>query len=77
MTSMEAAIIQLYNGAGEVKRLLGPNQPPNTPMNRRPWYRSCWEFSENNAPGDRWDFAANQNNYVHRIVQEFTANPNR
>lgn len=77
MTSMEAAIIQLYNGAAVVEQLLGPNQPATTPLRLRPYYRSCWSFSPNNAPGTRWDFSANRNGYVHQIVQEFIANPNQ
>lgn len=61
LTALEAASIQLYNGAAVVRKF------GNT------YYLSCWAFDENASSGQRWSFRGNPNNptYVAIVVKEY------
>ena len=68
LTALDAASIQLYNGAAVQRSLLQPDGV------HRSVYNSCWEFNENAPSGSRWTFVENMNNYVLRIIQEYELN---
>ena len=61
LTAVEAATIQMYNGAGVVRSL---KSPFGTMSN----YRSCWAFDETAPSGQRWAFVPNKNDYVRKVV---------
>ena len=67
LSALDAAAIQLFNGAS-VRKLLPIGNGSND------WFRSCWEFHPNNAAGNRWEFVPNRNNYVRSIVLEHESN---
>ncbi len=61
LTALEAATIQLYNGASQVRSL-------DDGVGGQAVYRSCWEFDENAPAGQRWVFVANPNDYVKSVI---------
>ncbi len=61
LAALDAAVIQMYNGAAVVRKL-------KTPFGTYTYYRSCWEFDENAAKGSRWRFKINNHDYVHKVV---------
>jgi len=82
LTALEAAAIQLYNGAGVRRRLyeegknanefgdindLSPEQKSNVTR----LCLSCWEFNPNADSGNKWSFDANSQNYVEKLVSEY------
>jgi hypothetical protein len=64
LTSLEAATIQLYNGASIVRELDDPFGGTDT-------YISSWRFDENASSGNRWTFVPNSNNYVYKVIGEY------
>ncbi|MEN8220425.1 MAG: PPC domain-containing protein [Pseudomonadota bacterium] len=63
LTYLEAAALQMFNGSSVVE-LLPNGQGGNSN------YRSCWKFYPNNPSGQKWEFVANQNDYVKKIIEE-------
>ncbi|MEM7015694.1 MAG: hypothetical protein AAF585_29895, partial [Verrucomicrobiota bacterium] len=62
LTSMEAAILQLYNGAAVVSKL-------KTKWGSWSHYRCAWAFDPNKPSGQRWTFVKNKNDYVATVVK--------
>lgn len=63
LTYLEAAEIQLYNGASVVVLL-------RTPSGGSDYYRSCWQFNPAASSGNRWTFVPNRNDYVRKVVAD-------
>lgn len=73
MTSLDASVVQLYNGAGV--RIFVDNNGNIVSGKTKHAYASCWRFIPNNPSGQRWQFVPNQNNYVYKIIHdEFEGN---
>lgn len=62
LTSMEAAILQLYNGAAVVAKL-------KTKWGSWSHYRCAWRFDPDKPSGQRWTFVKNKNDYVATVVK--------
>jgi hypothetical protein len=69
LSALDAASIQLYNGAAVVRGDLLQPDGVHTSV-----YRSSWEFSETAPAGSRWTFVENENDYVEKIVREYELN---
>ncbi len=61
LSALDAAVIQMYNGAAVVRRL-------KTPFGTYTYSRSCWAFDENAPAGQRWSFKVNNHDYVHKVI---------
>jgi hypothetical protein len=79
LSASEAAEIQLYNGAGVVRKLLKPGEALPLNSKNSTFYRSCWVFDEDAPSGMRWTFKnparRDLRGYVNKIVAEFESNP--
>jgi hypothetical protein len=64
LTALEAATLQLFNGGAVREDLLTPYGTPDL-------YTSCWRFLPNNPSGQRWEFVANSENYVWKVINEY------
>jgi hypothetical protein len=74
MSALEAAVIQLYNGAAVVIWVKN-NQIVSSSTQGAVAYLSCWRFHPNNASGQKWEFVPNSNNYVYKVIRdEFEGN---
>ncbi len=74
MTALEAATIQLYNGAAWLVEIQngvivfdGPYTDTNHGGTR---YISCWKFHPNKPSGQKWEFKRNRNNYVYKVIYD-------
>jgi hypothetical protein len=63
LTYLEAAQIQLYNGASVVVLLRNASGGSD-------YYRSCWAFDPVGPVGRRWTFVPNRNDYVRKVVAD-------
>lgn len=61
LSYLDACVIQLYNGASVVRRL-------KTAFGTYSYYRSAFEFDENESSGKRWKFKPNVNQYVFKVI---------
>jgi len=78
MTPAEAAVIQLYNGAAwlvEIQNgVITYDGPYTNTAHGGTRYISCWRFKPAAPSGQKWEFKANQNNYVYKVIyDEFEA----
>lgn len=64
---LDAANIQLYNGASVVENLQNPSGGTSL-------YRSCWKLHPTNPSGQRWEFIPNSNDYVKKVIDEYEGN---
>jgi hypothetical protein len=67
LTALDAANIQLYNGAAVRTNLVNPYGGISL-------YRSCWKFYPTNTSGSRWEFTPNENDYVRKVIQDYENN---
>jgi len=74
MSTLEAAVIQLYNGAAwlvEISKGKMIYDGPYTLIEHGGTrYISCWRFIPTNPRGARWEFKPNKNNYVYRVIRD-------
>ncbi len=61
LSALDAAVIQMYNGAAVVRRL-------KTTFGTYTYYRSAWQFDENAPKGSRWSFKVNNHDYVYKVI---------
>ena len=64
LSAIDAAAIQLYNGASVLEAL-------NNQSGKTSTYISCWKFYPNNASGKKWKFVPNRNDYVKKIIETY------
>lgn len=64
MSALDAATIQLYNGAAVKVDL--QNVYGNTER-----YLSCWSFDSTKPSGQRWTFVSNNNDYVMEVTKKY------
>lgn len=74
MSSLEAAVIQLYNGAAWLVEIKGGkiiyDGPYTSTEHGGSRYISCWRFIPQNPAGARWEFKPNKNNYLYKVVRD-------
>jgi hypothetical protein len=74
MSSLEAAVIQLYNGAAWLVEIKDGkiiyDGPYTSKAHGGARYISCWRFNAQNPAGARWEFKPNKNNYLYKVVRD-------
>ncbi|MBM7623771.1 hypothetical protein [Sporohalobacter salinus] len=85
LTALEAAAIQLYNGAGVRRRLyvegVNANEygdisdlSPEQKSDLTRLFLFCWEFNPNAGSDNKWSFDVNSENYVEKLISEYESN---
>jgi len=74
LTTLETAIIQLYNGAAWLVEIKDGKIIYDAPYTADEFggsrYISCWRFNSRNPAGRRWEFRPNKNNYVYKVIRD-------
>lgn len=73
LDSLDAAAIQLFNGAKVVEPEFVGYDSDGSP--KYIYHLSSWRFFPLAPPGNRWEFVPNKNDYVRVVIREYESRP--